>query len=235
MPNLLILHLYPETLRLNGETGNILALKVRAQEFGLNVRVVKLAVGEQLPNKRPDVIFLGSGTITAMKVAAKDLAEKDIQIHKWVALGTKVLAVGAGFDLISQEIELPSGEVIRGLGLTNTYHQITGTYLVGEVVLNNGLAGFINSDRNIRRADSKLELGVVTSSDESRLVGHVDGYRDGKVMASNVQGPLLPMNPKLADELIGWIFPKLAKPKSLQKFDLLAGKSRKAISIRVGR
>lgn len=233
MPELRILHLYPNTLKLNGERGNLTALRVRAIEFGLKVRISTLEIGQKLPLKRPHILFLGSGTLSATKVVAGDLAPMADQIHSWVVAGTKVLAVGSGFDLASQGLELADGTFIQGLGLTNTTHSIQEKYLVGEVELTKGVSGFVNSNRSIRRGHAGFELGNVLASDESALVGYLDGYIDGKVLASNVQGPLLPMNPKLADLLISWVYPKLAKPSALRKFDSLASMARKAISARV--
>lgn len=233
MANLNILHLYPETLKLNGERGNVTAIQVRGEAFGLKVRVTHAEVGQELPTKRPHIVFLGSGTLSATLVAGGDLQAKGDQLHRWIVAGTKVLAVGSGFDLVSQGLTLANGDFLQGLGLTNTSHAIEPTYLVGEVELTNGLAGFINSNRSIRRGVGDYELGVVKGSDSKELIGYVDGYSDGKVLASNVQGPLLPMNPKLADSLISWVFPKLLKPASLKNLDSIASKARKAISVRV--
>ncbi len=235
MAELSILHLYPNTLRLNGEAGNVTALSVRAASYGLKVKKTFVEIAQELPKKRPAIIFLGSGTLSATKLAAEDLISKSEIIHSWVTQGTKVLAVGSGFDLISQGFELLDGTFITGLGLTNTTHKIEAQHLVGEVVLSSGLAGFVNTNRSIRRGSGSFELGKVTASDLPELVGYVDGYSDGKVLASNVQGPLLPMNPKLADELIAQLYPKLSKPASLRKLDQLATKARAAISTRVVR
>lgn len=233
MAELTVLHLYPKTLKLNGEIGNLIALKVRAMYFGLKFRVVNVELSQELPSKRPHIVFLGSGTLGATKVAAEDLASKGDLLHRWVAAGTKVLAVGSGFDLISQGLNLANGEFIQGLGLTNTTHTIEANHMVGEVELSKDLAGFINTNRSIRRGHAGFEIGIVQASDAKELIGYVDGYSDGKVMASNVQGPLLPMNPKLADQLISWVYPKLEKPSSLRTLDSLANKARKAISVRV--
>ena len=233
MAELRILHLYPETLKLNGELGNVTALRFRAEKLGLTVRVLETELGSDLPTNRPHILFLGSGTLSATLVAASDLQSKGDQIHRWVVAGTKVLAVGSGFDLISQGLQLADGTFVQGLGLTNTTHTIEPKYLVGEVELTNGLAGFINSNRSIRRGKGDHQLAEVLASDAKELIGYSDGYSDGKVMASNVQGPLLPMNPKLADLLVSWVYPKLTKSPSLKSIDLLATKARKAISVRV--
>lgn len=234
MAELSILHLYPQTLRLNGESGNVMALSVRATALGLQTKVKSVEVGQQLPGKRPNIIFFGSGTLSATKLAAEDLVTKSEVIHRWVSKGTKVLAVGSGFDLISQGLTLLDGTFLLGLGLTNTSHKIELEHQVGEVVLTNGISGFLNSNRSILRGSGTFELARVIASDNRSIVDYFDGYSDGKVLASNVQGPLLPMNPRLADELISWVYPKLSKPANLRKLDLLSSKARAAISIRVG-
>lgn len=233
MANFTILHLYPETLKFNGEAGNVLALKERATKSGLSVTVRAADVAQPLPKTRPNLVFIGSGTLQATLTAAKDLATKESQLHQWVNAGTKILAVGTGFDLVASQLILLDGTAVRGLGMTNTTHRVTGEHLVGEVVASEGIAGFINTDREIVRGDSGFELGVVEASDEKSLVGYVDGYRDGKVWGTNIQGPFLPMNPKFADEILASIFPKLPKPGNLKTLDALAKKARNAISVRV--
>jgi CobQ-like glutamine amidotransferase family enzyme len=230
-----ILHLYPQSLSLNGERGNVLALTVRAEEYGFEVSVNSVELGQPLPKTRPAIVFIGSGTLSQLRLVLPDLKVKENQIHKWVAAGTKVIAVGVGFDLISRSVELESGEVLQGIQLTSTSHKITNTHLVGEVTASNGLSGFINSNRIIERVDTKHELAVVEKSDDKHLLGYSDGYSDGKVLASNIQGPLLPMNPKLSDEILKSVFGKLPKktPKLLE-LDRLAKKAREAIASRVG-
>lgn len=230
-----ILHMYPETLRLNGESGNVLALKKRAELLGLSTSISYSELDTPLPAQRPDLLFIGSGVQRATLAAAEDLLVKSKQILLWVAEGTKVLAVGTGFDLISKELVLKDGTSIKGLALTNTSHRITGKHLVGEVDLGSNFAGFINTDREISRSGVGLELGTVKSSDEVGLIGYLDGYSDGKVWASNVQGPLLPMNPTIADDIISAIFPRVKISSELSELDLLASKARNAISARVSR
>jgi CobQ-like glutamine amidotransferase family enzyme len=234
MASLTILHLYPNTLHLNGEVGNVLALRRRAELYGLKVSVKSIEIGDELPKVRPSLVFIGSGTLQATLTAAKHLLKLDHLIQHWVSQGTKVLAVGTGFDLISQGLILADGTTIPGLGLTNTTHRITGKHLVGEVVIGNDFAGFINSDREISRLEDSLALGLVKHSEESKLVNYLDGYSDGKIWATNVQGPFLPMNPRFADEILLSIVPNYAKAASARPLDSLASKARKAISSRVG-
>jgi CobQ-like glutamine amidotransferase family enzyme len=232
MPKFTILHLYPNTLHLNGEVGNVLALVERGKASGLEVTVQEAELGENLSTAKPDLIFIGSGILSAVKVASADLEKKASKILEWVQAGTKVLAVGAGFDLISKGLEVEHGQILFGLGLTDTSHRVTGNHLVGEVVADNGLAGFINWNREIVRSGDDSNLATVLASDESRLVGYRDGYRSGNIIATNIQGPFLPMNPSIADELLGIAGEASERNAMLNQ---LAEKAREAISRRVNR
>ena len=227
------LYLYPKTLRLNGESGNLQALDYRLEARGASLEIVNCELGEQLPGKRPDFVFLGSGTLTATKLASEDLRIKSAQIRAWIKAGTKVLAVGSGFDLVSNGLETAEGETLFGLGLTDTRHRIGAKHLVGEVVATNGISGFVNSNRVISRPSSEHALATVSASDETELVNYVDGFKDGTVLASNIQGPLLPMNPELADEFLGWVIGSEVAASNLD-VDVLSAKARASISNRVG-
>ena len=234
MSKFTILHLYPKTLHLNGEIGNVLALVERGKSHGLEMLVQTCELNEALPSKRPDLIFIGSGILSALKVAAVDLAAKSKSLIDWENAGTKVMAVGAGFDLISQGLELESGQTLFGLGLTSTKHRVTKDHLVGEVVTDSGLAGFINWNRAITRTAESSTVGTVVASDNDRLVGYLDGYREGNIFATNIQGPFLPMNPSVADQLLGFADSNSANER-LDTLDALAEKARAAISRRVNR
>ncbi|MEY4275582.1 MAG: hypothetical protein RIS26_45 [Actinomycetota bacterium] len=234
MRKLLAVHLYPLTLKLNGEVGNIRALEFRLSKLGYQLEVVASELGESLSSTRPDFIFMGSGTLTATKLAADDLRSKADLILGWIESGTKVLAVGAGFDLVSRGLKLADGQVLFGLSLTDTTHQISANHLVGEVVATGDIAGFVNSNRHVHRDSETFALAKVTASDEDALVGYTDGYKDGVVLASNIQGPLLPMNPRLADEFLAWIIGDF-EPETNLEVDQLAAQARNSISSRVNR
>ncbi len=227
-----ILHLYPTTLRLNGEVGNVVALAERGKASGLDVTVLSAELGESLPSSRPDLIVIGSGILSAVKVASLDLEKNAPKLIAWVKAGAKVLAVGGGFDLISKGLEVEPGHTLFGLGLTDTKHRVTRDHLVGEVVTETGLAGFINWNREIVRASEAAAFATVSASDESRLVGYSDGYRSGNIIATNIQGPFLPMNPQVADELLG-LSGEVSERIAL--LNTLAERAREAISRRVNR
>lgn len=234
MSNLSILHLLPKTLKLNGEAGNVAALNARASSAGISVRIELCDLTDSLPSRRPEIIFIGSGTISATLAAAEYLSRNKNLLLTWVSEGSTVVAVGSGFDLIAKAFTLETGASVLTLGLTDTSHSETDKHLVGEVVLDNGQAGFINSDRRIIRDRDDLAFGTVASSDEPALLGYQDGYRFGNIWASNVQGPWLPMNPEIADEILTSQISGYHPSPEMELISDLARKARLAISARVG-
>ena len=235
MSNLTILHLLPKTLKLNGEAGNVTVLRARALSAGISVHVELFELTDSLPSRRPEIIFIGSGTISATLAAAENLGKNKSQLLNWVSEGSTVVAVGSGFDLIAKTFTLESGTSVPTLGLTDTNHLETALHLVGEVVLDNGQAGFINSDRRISRENNELKFGVVSSSDENALIGYQDGFRSANIWASNVQGPWLPMNPEIADEILASQLSNYQPSSDMLKISDLAKRARSAISARVSR
>ena len=200
MADLRITHLYPELLTLNGEKGNIAALVKRANWCGLEAEVTAVEHGHHLP-RHTDILVIGAGTNSAAKLAAEALQKHAREIAN---ADYQVLALGSGWDILAESFTV-DGEAVPTLGLTATNHTATGTHLAGEVVLGDGanpLAGFINTDRVITGIDESLALGRVSVSDDERLVGLLEGYFSDRILAARLQGPLLPMNPLLADELL---------------------------------
>jgi CobQ-like glutamine amidotransferase family enzyme len=233
LSNLTILHLLPKTLKLNGEAGNVAVLNTRASSAGISVRVELCDLTDSLPSRRPEIIFIGSGTISATLAAAEFLTLNRDLLLTWVSEGSSVVAVGSGFDLISNSFTLESGASVPTLGLTDTSHYETNKHLVGEVVLENSAAGFINSDRRISRKDENYAFGLVVSADDKALVGYLDGYRAKNIWASNVQGPWLPMNPEIADEILSSQIGGYQPSSEMLEISDLSEQARLAISRRV--
>jgi CobQ-like glutamine amidotransferase family enzyme len=233
LSSLKILHLLPNTLKLNGEAGNVAVLAARAVSAGIETQVEACDLNDSFPLLRPDIIFIGSGTTSATLAAAEHLRVNRDQLLRWVSEGSTVVAVGSGFDLISNHFTLENGDSVPTLRLTDTSHFETHEHLVGEVVLENHAAGFINSDRRITRKDGTCAFGTVVSSDDEALVGYLDGYRAKNIWASNVQGPWLPMNPQIADEILSSQISGYQASSEMLKISDLSEKARLAISRRV--
>jgi CobQ-like glutamine amidotransferase family enzyme len=64
MTRLVFVHLYPRELGINGDVGNVLALRKRAEWRGLEVEVVDYAPGGTLP-ETAHFVHIGSGPASA--------------------------------------------------------------------------------------------------------------------------------------------------------------------------
>lgn len=227
------LHLYPETLRLNGESGNVLALQKKLEWNGHKVAVFDVEISQQLPKERPHLVFIGSGTSTAAKLAFEDLSLKSALLKEWKSLGTVFLGVGVGFDLLSEESVDKSGGKQNGLGFLECQIVESEKYLVGEVVTDNGFAGFINTNKSVK-LKAGISLGSVTAADNDELLGITVGVNDGNVWGAYLQGPLLPMNPEIANQILAVLTPKASASDRALRVDELAKRAKHLISKRVG-
>ena len=56
-----ICHLYPDLLNAYGDIGNVLILKYRAEQRGINVNVLNCSIGQNFEKEKYDIVFFGGG------------------------------------------------------------------------------------------------------------------------------------------------------------------------------
>ena len=71
--NLTIVHLYPRELGINGDVGNVTALRRRAEWRGMPVRVVDVGPGDALPDTA-HLVHIGSGPASSRAPLHDDVA-----------------------------------------------------------------------------------------------------------------------------------------------------------------
>lgn len=135
--------LFPKHLNLNGDQANLMALKVRAEEYGWNCSIVAI---HDLSSTEFDLIFLGHGSLAAW--ADIDNREPALlnQLAELVRKGKLVLAIGSGYAKLAKELGLSNGQVGE--------HR-------SEFVEINGVVGYLNSSEQIE-AVSFLENSLMT-------------------------------------------------------------------------
>src|SRR5438046_10692479 len=85
-------HLYPEQLNLYGDRGNILVLRRRCQQRGIELRIVGLGIGDALAQDEYDMLSIGGGQDKEEIPVAQDL--HDIKgIGLWVAIDDVILVL----------------------------------------------------------------------------------------------------------------------------------------------
>lgn len=245
--SLTILSLYPRQLGINGDSGNVLALKARAEWRGITVTVVEHNIGDPLPDS-VDLVHIGSGPRTAQLAVQSDLAVITPRLLAWKNSGVPVLAIAGGWQLLGTSITEEDGTVVAAGGLFPSSSRLVGRRAVGETVVataHGTVAGFENHGAVTTLDAGATPLGTVTSgfgnagAAASAGLG-VEGIVDGDSIGTHLHGPFLPMNPAWADRLLGaalrlrGLDTELASSEHTARVDDAAAKARAAIAKRVG-
>lgn len=235
MSVLRILHLYPRELGINGDAGNVLALAERARWRGVEAEVVPHAPGGELPPS-VDIVHVGSGPLSAQRAVHADLLSIAARLREWRDAGVPILAIAGGWQLLGREFVTPEGETLPGAGVFPSRAVLGTARHVGEVVLRTAetgsLAGFENHS-----ARTELEggepLGRLLSGTGND--GTTEGVTVGAAIGTHLHGPVLPMNPVLADRMLGTALRAELPPVSAtERVDRYALNARRAIADRLG-
>ncbi|WP_411699805.1 type 1 glutamine amidotransferase [Conyzicola sp.] len=245
--SLTILSLYPRQLGINGDSGNVLALRVRAEACGIDVTVVEHNVGDTLPDD-VDLVHIGSGPRTAQLAVQADLALITPRLAAWKNAGVPVVAIAGGWQLLGSSIVDETGERIPAAALFPTTSTLVAQRAVGEIVVSTEwgtVAGFENHGAITTLDAGASPFGTVTAgfgnagAASSAGLG-IEGVVDGASIGTHLHGPLLPMNPAIADRLLRAALEHrgldgaLESSERLAAIDLAASNSRAAIAKRLG-
>ncbi|GIT80231.1 glutamine amidotransferase [Leifsonia sp. LS1] len=235
MSVLRILHLYPRELGINGDAGNVLALAERARWRGVETEVVTHAPGADLPAS-VDIVHIGSGPLSAQRAVHADVVNIAGRLRDWRDAGVPILAVSGGWQLLGRELVTPDGETLAGAGVFPSRAVLGSARHVGEIVVRTAetgtLAGFENHS-----ARTELEggepLGRVLSGTGND--GSLEGVTVGAAIGTHLHGPVLPMNPALADLLLATALRgELPPVPQTERVDRYATNARRAIAERLG-
>lgn len=235
MTVLRVLHLYPAELGINGDAGNVLALAERARWRGVDVEVVAHASGAELP-KSVDIVHIGSGPLSGQRAVHDDVLRIAPRLREWRDAGVPFLAIAGGWQLLGTGLETPEGELLAGAGVFPTRAALGAKRHVGEIVVRladgSSVAGFENhSARTV--LDGAEPLGRVASG-----TGNGDGTEGvvvGSSIGTHLHGPVLPMNPALADRLLsGALRGEVPPIPQTERVDRYALNARRAIADRLG-
>lgn len=210
MTTLTILRLLPELLSLNGSLGNAEVLATRLRWWGVDVAVVDAAAGTTLPGTRPHAIVIGHGTSSLLVPAASALGPWREKLTSWRDEGVPFLGIGLGGDLLGHSVRPdPDSDAIPGVGLTTVRSTLQGPRASLEVVgvdsLGREVAGYLN-DQTIRESEHEPSLIRFSHALPEGWRGGrgegVEGLILDSVVTTALSGPVLALNPALADDII---------------------------------
>jgi CobQ-like glutamine amidotransferase family enzyme len=198
-----LLQLYPDELGVAGDNGNVMALRVRLERAGVAVSVVRHGVGDVLP-EAPDIVLVGNGPVSAIRNIYADLRANADALLGYARAGIPFFAYGSGAELLGTGITLLDGSRIEGLGIFDFETVRTNERKVGYILVDSAhgqIAGFEDNASVWNLGDGAVILGTVLAGG-----GIGDGKREGVVagasIATQIGGPVLPLNPAISDALI---------------------------------
>ena len=191
-----IVHLYPRELGINGDVGNVTALRRRAEWRGMRVQVVDVGPGDAVP-KAAHLVHIGSGPASSRAPLHDDIARHAATLQAWAADGVPFLAIAAGWQLLGREVIELDRTVRAGAKVFPSAAVVSAERIVGEVAGESELgevAGYVNYGATMILDRGAGSLG--------RIGGREEGLVSGNLIGTNLHGPFLPMNPVWADRLL---------------------------------
>lgn len=199
-----VLELYPADLSLNGDVGNRTALVRRMRLAGLDVEELSYSPGDELPAS-PDIVLIGTGSSSAVRSIAADVLRIAPTLREWSEAGVVIVAVGAGFHLLSASVRLSATEVITGAGVFGGSVDNSSRRIITEAFAIESDFGLLIGTEN--------HTSVYTGLPDQKPLGRVRHGRgngdgtDGAVVKNSLgthcHGPFLVLNPRMADHIIG--------------------------------
>lgn len=197
-----IVHLFPTELGAAGDSGNALALDYRLRQRGVDTELIAVSTADALPASA-DIVVIGTGPWSAAQRISHERDGMGARLSQWFDNGTSFVAMGTGAELLGQTIQLPTGQECPGLGI----FPLTATRDAKRLV------GYIDSTGPLGRMVGFGDLSSVWNRPvDATALGHAvigpgrlpleEGVLVGRSFATQIGGPVLPLNPALADWII---------------------------------
>jgi CobQ-like glutamine amidotransferase family enzyme len=202
-----ICHLYPDLLNVYGDVGNILILKHRAEQRGINIIVKNISIGDEFNADDFDIVFFGGGQDYEQSIVSKDLVEtKKQEITDYIESGKVFICICGGYQLLGKTYETSTGEVLEGLGVLDIYTKASNERLIGNSIIYNELfnetyVGFENHSGKTYIGDL-TPLGAVRYGFGNNGEDKKEGCIYKNTFCTYFHGSLLSKNPELADRLL---------------------------------
>jgi CobQ-like glutamine amidotransferase family enzyme len=201
--------LFPELLGTYGDGGNATVLVERGRRRDVSIDLVTVALHDPVPDA--DLYLLGGGEDGPQRLACDLLARS--ALAERVADGAHVFAVCAGLQLLGATFCVEGDDQYPGLGLvdartTRGEHRSVGDLAVD--VHGRWLVGFENHGGRTSLGAGETALGAVRRGRGSD--GATDGFVTDRIWATYAHGPVLALNPWLADEVLSGVLGQDLEP-----------------------
>jgi hypothetical protein len=206
MKQINIVHLYPNEMNTYGDRGNIIALMRRAEWHGYEPVLHHHHPSKPFP-KKADLIFGGGGQDSAQSDIQNDVLVIGDTLRQLADSGVPMLMICGMYQLFGHKFITHEKQEIKGIGILDLETHATKKRLIGNLAVKTKdfgiLYGFENHSGQTYLGKSQPSLGKVIRGNGNNTHDKQEGAIMNNVIGCYLHGPLLPMNPLLADFLIG--------------------------------
>jgi len=201
--------MYPDVLDLYGDNGNMMVLRKRCINRGIEFILETCSLSEEKDLSEYDLVYIGGGDAHEQLSVIPDLLSRKENIQKALNENTFVFMNGDSFQLFGDYFITEDSQKVDGLHFYDYYTEsgTDQTRCVGNIVVDADLdgiqtkiVGFENHGSQTRNVSKPL--GKVLSGYGNSFEAGSEGFYDGKVLGTYVHGPLFPKNSVLADFII---------------------------------
>ena len=232
-------------MNIYGDTGNIIALKKRAEWRGIEVEIKNISIKDKLEKRGADLFFFGGGQDQAQELVAQDLVRsgKGKIIKEEIERGVPLLSICGGYQLLGEYYQPHQGPRLPGVGLFPTYTIAGDKRMIGNIIVkvnsdqwlvnseketktpftihhspitNYLLVGFENHSGKTYLKSGAQSLGKVVKGFGNNGEDQTEGCIYKNAIGCYMHGSLLPKNPYLAD----WLLKKALEGKYGKKVRL---------------
>ncbi len=214
-------YLYPNTMNIYGDRGNVIAFCRRCFWRGIKTDIVNLGVGEKIDPEKYDFYLFGGGQDKEQVIASDDLKQNKQGLKKAAENGVAILSVCGGYQLLGHYYKAFDGSKLMGLGILNVKTHASNDRMIGNVLIETDLVadrrmvGFENHWGKTYLGDGVEPLGKILKGFGNNNEDGFEGARYKNVFGTYLHGPILPKNNDFCDLLI-----KLALKKKYGDIEL---------------
>lgn len=199
-----IAHLYYDLMNLNGENGNVVALKKHFERQNEKVAVYFLTIDDQIDFNKYDIYYIGTGSKENKLIVLNDILKYKKDIKNSINNNKYFFITGTSIELFGKYILNLDTTKTNCLGVFDYYtEEFTDEFdekIVGEQVcrsrlIKEDIIGFQNRFTSIKNNTAPF-FDVVS--------GHIEkeGFTYNNFYSTYLYGPLFIRNPYLTDYFV---------------------------------
>jgi len=220
-----VVSLYDDVMNVYADRGNLLAVQHACGAQGIDVDVVRVSLGDSLP-ETTDLVLIGGGQDREQRRIAGELAAHGPRLRAWAEDGVAMLAVCGGFQLFGRWYRDTAGNTLPGAEVFDVTTVASGPgqpRCIGNVLATSTvpgvgqLVGFENHGGRTYLGPGTRPFAQVKYGYGNNGADGTEGAVQGEVIGTYLHGSVLPKNPRLLTHLLRAALRHAGAPEELDE------------------